>query len=295
MASLPTWPEMVGRFGFDPLLVTPNQATNTVRDLRYTLAGIASLSTLIRHQSDLRAMIASLGLTLTSEQRTFLATNWAPENLSKVAFEWFETLTPENRKAVGVWSLKKFYDPELIEFPAISILMGRPGSGAALYPLIVKKHANEIKALPAMAKRILDGLNAMRLQWAGDIVANHDTQALGPNTAVRIRMRFRTWTGPLVFHCHNVEHEDMRMMVNFEATMSGKVNQDNAHDPNIAPTRRTHGQDVTDLETNPYAVGEMPWEAIDGFPHFRFEEKPIPGTSVDEARDSLIPPRSSDK
>ena len=32
-------------------------------------------------------------------------------------------------------------------------------------------------------------------------------------------MRFRTWTGPLAVHCHNVEHEDMRMMFNFEPVM----------------------------------------------------------------------------
>ena len=28
-------------------------------------------------------------------------------------------------------------------------------------------------------------------------------------------MKFRTFKGPFVFHCHNMEHEDMRMMMNF--------------------------------------------------------------------------------
>ena len=108
-------------------------------------------------------------------------------------------------------------------------------------------------------------------------------------------MRFRTWTGPLVFHCHNVEHEDMRMMVNFEPTMSGRVDELNQHDPNVNPAARTHGQDVTDLLTNPSAIGEMPWEAIDGFPSYRWEEKPVPGTDVDKARDPLIPARRPKK
>lgn len=40
----------------------------------------------------------------------------------------------------------------------------------------------------------------------------HDTTVLGPNTEVHILMRFRTFEGPFVFHCHNLDHEDMRMM-----------------------------------------------------------------------------------
>jgi hypothetical protein len=29
-------------------------------------------------------------------------------------------------------------------------------------------------------------------------------------------MKFRTFEGPFVFHCHNLEHEDMRMMQTFD-------------------------------------------------------------------------------
>jgi hypothetical protein len=29
-------------------------------------------------------------------------------------------------------------------------------------------------------------------------------------------MKFRTFTGPFVFHCHNNNHEDMRMMKQME-------------------------------------------------------------------------------
>jgi len=28
-------------------------------------------------------------------------------------------------------------------------------------------------------------------------------------------LRFRDFTGPFVFHCHNIEHEDMSMMARF--------------------------------------------------------------------------------
>jgi FtsP/CotA-like multicopper oxidase with cupredoxin domain len=39
-----------------------------------------------------------------------------------------------------------------------------------------------------------------------------DTTVLGPRTRAKIFMHFRTFDGPFVFHCHNLEHEDMRMM-----------------------------------------------------------------------------------
>jgi FtsP/CotA-like multicopper oxidase with cupredoxin domain len=43
-----------------------------------------------------------------------------------------------------------------------------------------------------------------------------DVAMLGPNDTAEVHMRFRTFTGPFVFHCHNLEHEDMRMMFVFD-------------------------------------------------------------------------------
>jgi FtsP/CotA-like multicopper oxidase with cupredoxin domain len=43
-----------------------------------------------------------------------------------------------------------------------------------------------------------------------------DTSMLGPNTEVEMFMKFRTFRGPFVFHCHNVEHEDQDMMFQFD-------------------------------------------------------------------------------
>ena len=42
-----------------------------------------------------------------------------------------------------------------------------------------------------------------------------DTTILQSNESIEIFMKFRTFKGPFVFHCHNMEHEDMRMMMNF--------------------------------------------------------------------------------
>jgi len=42
-----------------------------------------------------------------------------------------------------------------------------------------------------------------------------DTFLLMPGERVRIRVRFERHAGLFVYHCHNLEHEDMGMMRNF--------------------------------------------------------------------------------
>ncbi|WP_435020811.1 multicopper oxidase family protein [Tundrisphaera sp. TA3] len=49
----------------------------------------------------------------------------------------------------------------------------------------------------------------------------HDTTVLGPNLTVEMLMRFRTFYGPFVFHCHNLNHEDMRMMATIDPRHEG--------------------------------------------------------------------------
>jgi spore coat protein A len=43
-----------------------------------------------------------------------------------------------------------------------------------------------------------------------------DTIDLGPGQTANILIRFTGYRGRYVFHCHNLEHEDMSMMGNFE-------------------------------------------------------------------------------
>jgi FtsP/CotA-like multicopper oxidase with cupredoxin domain len=47
---------------------------------------------------------------------------------------------------------------------------------------------------------------------------NSDLVALEGNFVAEVFMKFRTFTGPYAFHCHAVEHEDMRMMAAFDPT-----------------------------------------------------------------------------
>lgn len=54
----------------------------------------------------------------------------------------------------------------------------------------------------------------------GNLIATEkgwkDTVLLMPGEKVRVIMTFPTYTGVFVFHCHNLEHEDDGMMLNFE-------------------------------------------------------------------------------
>ena len=115
----------------------------------------------------------------------------------------------------------------------------------------------------------------------------HDTQVLGPNTVARIRIRHRTWQGPFVFHCHNLEHEDMRMMFNFEPVPYPplQVAMTPAHETaiNTAPSARTHGNDVTlhgSRTRFDKHVGELAWH-----------HAAVPETPVRDAGEEQIPPR----
>ena len=49
-----------------------------------------------------------------------------------------------------------------------------------------------------------------------DGIAKKDTILLKDNDSVEVFLQFRDYTGPFVFHCHNLQHEDMAMMARFD-------------------------------------------------------------------------------
>lgn len=49
-----------------------------------------------------------------------------------------------------------------------------------------------------------------------DGIAKKDTILLRDNESVEVFIKFRDHLGPFVFHCHNMEHEDMAMMARFD-------------------------------------------------------------------------------
>jgi FtsP/CotA-like multicopper oxidase with cupredoxin domain len=45
---------------------------------------------------------------------------------------------------------------------------------------------------------------------------NSDLVLLHGGEAAKVLLKFRTFTGPFMFHCHNIQHEDMRMMGTYD-------------------------------------------------------------------------------
>ena len=114
------------------------------------------------------------------------------------------------------------------------ITLRRPDYHPELYePFIVEDGWNETNA-PIEEQRWRDAFGggaAVDPQANGsgfdssvwDYGIKHDNTILGPNTEVHILMRFRTFQGPFVFHCHNLNHEDMRMMYQMDPRLSDAV------------------------------------------------------------------------
>jgi FtsP/CotA-like multicopper oxidase with cupredoxin domain len=44
----------------------------------------------------------------------------------------------------------------------------------------------------------------------------HDTVLVLPGESVRIQLHFSQYPGLYLYHCHNLEHEDLGMMRNFQ-------------------------------------------------------------------------------
>ena len=60
-----------------------------------------------------------------------------------------------------------------------------------------------------------DGGPALRVEER-DGLAKRDVITLGPGSEVDVFFKFRDFTGPFVFHCHTLEHEDAFMMGRFD-------------------------------------------------------------------------------
>ncbi len=193
----------------------------------------------------------------------------------------------------GAWQINgRFYDPFVAnaapEVDRAEEWILRNGGGGWWHPIHIHLESHQLiryeKDFGADAAVDLndpparnDLRNAVDVQQFMDPIelrGLHDTQVLGPNTVVRIRMRHRTWTGPFVFHCHNLEHEDMRMMFNFEPAVYA---ENELHQiVNTAPSARTHGIDLTFNGL----TGELPWH-----------HAAVPKTPVTDAGVHQIPAR----
>jgi FtsP/CotA-like multicopper oxidase with cupredoxin domain len=114
----------------------------------------------------------------------------------------------------GGWQInRQFFNPNVAAAtPTLGTVerwICRNGSGGWWHPVHFHLESHQIISYNGRSPRPEDRFKS-------------DLLTLDGNSEVEVLMSFRTFKGPFVLHCHNVEHEDMRMMLTF--------------DPRVAPT-----------------------------------------------------------
>jgi FtsP/CotA-like multicopper oxidase with cupredoxin domain len=108
----------------------------------------------------------------------------------------------------GAWAINnKFFDGDI---PTFTIKQGQPeiwtlknGGGGWAHPIHI--HLEEFRIL--LRNGEVPGLEEQ---------GRHDVVVLEPGDEVKIYIRFRTFLGKYVMHCHNTLHEDHAMMLRFD-------------------------------------------------------------------------------
>jgi FtsP/CotA-like multicopper oxidase with cupredoxin domain len=118
------------------------------------------------------------------------------------------TRTFEFTRRNGAWQInRQFFDPDLANAtPTLGTVerwILRNEGGGWWHPVHIHLESHQIQRINGLLPRPEDRFK-------------NDTVVLDGNGEVELLMNFRTFRGPFVFHCHNVEHEDMRMMFTFD-------------------------------------------------------------------------------
>lgn len=108
----------------------------------------------------------------------------------------------------GAWQINnQFFDPDRTDAtPRLGTAerwILENGSGGWWHPIHIHLEAQQLQSLSGRAPR----------PWEA---YNKDTHLLGPGDTAEVFIKFRTYPGKFAFHCHNTEHEDMRMMGRFD-------------------------------------------------------------------------------
>lgn len=115
--------------------------------------------------------------------------------------------------AVAENEIVKLGDLEVWEFE------NRSGSGMGMMGGISLAHPMHVHSLQYQVierKISSDGRSAWKTLKDGHIDEGwHDTVLVMPGERVKILLKFEDFTGLYLYHCHNLEHEDMGMMRNF--------------------------------------------------------------------------------
>jgi FtsP/CotA-like multicopper oxidase with cupredoxin domain len=119
------------------------------------------------------------------------------------------TRTFEFNRSSGAWQINgRFFDPGRVDAsPALGSAerwILKNGGGGWWHPIHVHLEAHQLMSFNGQPPPVYNSFKK-------------DTTLLGPGDVAEVFIRFRDHSGPIVFHCHNLEHEDMRMMGVFDA------------------------------------------------------------------------------
>ncbi|MFO8234953.1 MAG: multicopper oxidase family protein [Bacteroidales bacterium] len=117
---------------------------------------------------------------------------------------------------VAEWEKVKLNTTEVWQF-----INGDDGSGMGVMQDMMRlPHPAHIHGLQfQVIERDISGMDAAVRESVKDGFIDQgwqDTFLLMPGMKVKVIMTFRDFTGKYIYHCHNLEHEDMGMMRNYE-------------------------------------------------------------------------------
>lgn len=106
----------------------------------------------------------------------------------------------------------QFFDPDradvVPQLGTVEKWILKNGGGGWWHPIHIHLESHQILSVNGKAPSLSQSFK-------------NDTVILDGGAEVEILINFRTFRGPFVFHCHNLEHEDMRMMFVFDPTVGG--------------------------------------------------------------------------
>jgi len=131
---------------------------------------------------------------------TVIRDQWAPISDNEVV----ATRSFRSDRAMGAWTINnRFFNPRrtdaVPELGTTEQWTFENNSGGWWHPFHTHLEGFQIKSLNGKTPPFERSFNSDLVNLHGGEVA-------------KVLIKFRTFTGPFSFHCHNVEHEDMRMM-----------------------------------------------------------------------------------